>query len=373
MKVEQLFSEKDFEILPLEQSETIPSSWYTKQEFHSIDRDAILTKEWNIIGHVSQLTNVGDFIIGEAAGNPVIVVKGNDDKIRGFFNVCRHRGGPLAMENGCAKMLQCKYHGWTYTLEGMLRGMPRFDRVDLFDKKDYGLVPVSLDTWQGLIFINLSKTHSPLKEKMDGIAERIFPYDLKMKKFHKRAVYDINCNWKVYIDNYLEGYHVPYVHPELTKFLDYKEYKTEVFENYSLQSSPVKEEGNYFKKSGGVFYYFIYPNWMMNILPGRLQINIVLPVGYNKCKVIFDYYYDDPDSNEAKKIIKDDLEYSDKVQQEDIEICEKVQKGLESIAYDKGRFSVECEEGVYHFQCLLKKSYKKFLTENGNPSILRNC
>jgi choline monooxygenase len=373
MNVAQLFSEKDFEILPLERSETIPSSWYTNQKFHSIDRDAILFKEWNITGHVSQLKDTGDYILGDAGGNPIIVVKGNDDKIRGFFNVCRHRGGPIAMENGCSKMLQCKYHGWTYTLEGMLRGVPRFDRVDLFDKKDYGLVPVNLDTWEGLIFINPSNTAASLKEKMDGIAERISPYDLKKKKYYKRVVYEINCNWKVYIDNYLEGYHVPYVHPELTKFLDYREYKTEVFESYSLQSSPVKDEGNYFKESGGVFYYFIYPNWMMNILPGRLQVNIVLPVSYNKCRVIFDYYYDDPDSDDGKKIIKDDLEYSDKVQQEDIEICEKVQKGLESVAYDKGRFSVECEEGVYHFQSMLKKSYQRYLTENGKPSILKNC
>jgi phenylpropionate dioxygenase-like ring-hydroxylating dioxygenase large terminal subunit len=362
MNLAQIFSEKDFDILPLEKSETIPSSWYVFQDFHSIDGDAIISKEWNVIGHTTQLENVGDYILGEVANNPVIAVKGNDKKIKGFYNVCRHRGGPLALENGCAKMLKCKYHGWTYTLEGMLRGVPRFDRVDLFDKKDFGLVPLNLDIWEGLIFVNISDNPTPLKEKMNGIRSRIFPYDLNKKKFHKRVHYDIDCNWKVYVDNYLEGYHVPIVHPELAKLLDYKEYKTEIFENYSLQSSPVNEEGNYFKKSGGVFYYFVYPNWMMNIFPGRLQINIVVPVSFNKCRVIFDYYYDDLVSIEAKNIINEDLEYSDKVQKEDIEICEKVQKGLESRAYNRGRFSVECEEGVYHFQCLLKKSYKRFIS-----------
>ena len=366
MNPDSIFTENDFTILPLEKSETIPSGWYTGEDFHSIDKEAIFSKEWNVVGHVNQLQNVGDYILGEAAGNPVIVVKGNDEKIRGFYNVCRHRGGPLAMENGCAKMIQCKYHGWTYTLEGMLRGVPRFDRVDLFDKKDYGLVPVNLDVWEGLVFVNLSGNPEPLKNKMRGIKERILPYDLKIKKFYKRVVYRINCNWKVYIDNYLEGYHVPYVHPELTKFLDYREYKTEVFNNYSLQSSPVIQEGNYFKQEGGVYYYFVYPNWMMNILPGRMQLNIVIPEGLNKTNVIFDYYYDDITSEKAIEIIKEDLDYSDKVQQEDIEICEKVQKGLESSAYDKGRFSVECEEGVYHFQCLLKKSYKSF-------AMLKNC
>ena len=371
--INSVFNVNDFEIVPLERSETIPSKWYTSVDFHTIDREAIFSKEWNVIGHVNQLQNVGDFILGEAAGNPVIIIKGNDEKLRAFYNVCRHRGGPLAMENGCAKMMQCKYHGWTYTLEGMLRGVPRFDRVDLFDKKDYGLVPLNLGIWEGLLFVNLSGDSLSLRNSLDEIAKRIHPFDLKKKKFYKRVIYDINCNWKVYVDNYLEGYHVPYVHPELTKFLDYREYKTEVFENYSLQSSPVKEDGNYLKGTGGAFYYFVYPNWMMNILPGRMQINIVLPISYNKCRVIFDYYYDDVTSDKAKNIIKEDLEYSDKVQQEDIEICEKVQKGLESFAYERGRFSVECEEGVYHFQCLLKKSYKRFSAQNSKNTILKNC
>jgi len=355
------FNSEDFKILPLNESETIPSEWYTGEDFFKFDKQTIFSNEWQLIGHESQLQNVNDFILGKAAGNPIIVVRENQDKLNAFYNVCRHRGGPLAMENGCAKMLQCKYHGWTYTLSGMLRGIPRFDRVDLFDKKDYGLVPINLETWEGFVFVNLSEKATSLHDNLLGIKKRIKPADISKMKFYKRVIYDLNCNWKVYVDNYLEGYHVPYVHPEFTNFLDYKDYKTEIFEKYSLQYSPVKNDGNYLKQDGDAFYYFIYPNIMMNILPGRIQTNIVQPVSHNKTKVIFDYFYEDIASEKASEIINDDLDYSERVQQEDIEICEYVQRGLESSAYNKGRFSVECEEGVYHFQSLLKKSYRYFI------------
>ena len=125
----------------------------------------------------------------------------------------------------------------------------------------------------------------------------------------------------------------------------------------------------YTSGDGEAYYYFVFPNFMMNILPGRLQTNLVLPLAHARCRVIFDYYYDDVISPAARKRIEDDLDYSDKVQQEDIGICELVQRGLESIAYDKGRFSPDMEEGVYHFQSLLKNAYKrKFNSRRGKKA-----
>ena len=299
--------------------------------------------------------------------------------VRAFFNVCRHRGGPIAIEErGNCNALQCKYHGWTYTLEGMLRGVPQFDRVELFDRKDYGLVPVMFDVWEGLVFVNLSRSTRivDLQLIVSGICERIKPNSLAAKKFCRRVSYEVNCNWKVYVDNYLEGYHLPYVHPELCNLLDYQKYITETFEHCSLQYSPLTGKENIYSPpslpksgnqdasgSGAAFYYFIFPNFMLNILPGRLQTNLVVPIMHNKTRVIFDYYYDDISSPHALKIIEDDIEYSERIQQEDIEICEHVQKGLESIAYDRGRFSVEMEKGVYHFQCLLKGAYRKTMNK----------
>ncbi len=356
------FNKNNLRIISLERSQTIPSSWYTDPAFFEFDNKQIFARTWQYVGHHSQVERSGDYLIATVANNPVIVVKGKDNVVRGFFNVCRHRGGPIAIEeHGNCNALQCKYHGWTYTLEGMLRGVPHFNFVELFDKKDYGLLPVHLETWEGLLFVNLSKSTIHIAEIMKGISERIGKNILPAKKFYRRVQYEVNCNWKVYVDNFLEGYHLPYVHPELCNLLDYQNYVTETYEHYSLQFSPITESENLYGSGGEALYYFVFPNFMLNILPGRLQTNLVVPISHNRTKVIFDYYYNDITSPSALKMIEDDLSYSDKVQQEDIEICERVQKGLESVAYDRGRFSVEMERGVYHFQSLLKKSYRKVL------------
>lgn len=350
---------------PLPRAETIPSRWYTDPAFHAFERDAIFLRSWVYGCHESQIPEVGDFVIASVAENPIVIVRGKEGIVRAFYNVCRHRGGPLAMEErGNGTMLKCKYHGWTYQLDGCLRGVPRFDHTELFDKKDYGLIPIGVRSWQGVIFLNLAGDERtvPLNMLLDGIPERIAPMRLDNLKFYRRVNYDVRCNWKVYVDNYLEGYHIPLVHPELCKVLDYSSYVTETYPYYSLQYSPFRDagEGNaYGIPDGEAFYYFVYPNFMLNILPGRLQVNAVLPVSHDRCRVIFDYYYDDVTSPEAIRRIEDDLAFSDAVQKEDADICEHVQCGLASRGYDVGRFSVDCEEAVYHFQTLLKKAYRE--------------
>jgi choline monooxygenase len=361
-------SPDDFTIVPLERAETIPSSWYTDSRQFEFEKESVFARTWQMVGHEGRVAKQGDYLVGSAAGNPILLVRGKDNLLRAFYNVCRHRGGPIAIEeSGNCNALQCKYHGWTYTLEGMLRGVPQFDRVELFDRKDYGLIPVGLDAWQGLQFVNLAGTHEPsLQAVLAPIAKRIAPIDLSTKKFYRRVEYTLNCNWKVYVDNYLEGYHLPYVHPELCNLLDYQQYVTETFDHVSLQYSPLNKDEIYGsirqEASPGAFYYFIFPNTMWNILPGRLQTNLVTPLAHDRTQVTFDYYYDDVTSAGAIRLIEQDIEYSERVQQEDIEICEHVQRGLGSRAYDRGRFSVEMERGVYHFQCLLKNAYRGFLS-----------
>ncbi len=358
---------RDLKTLPIERSETIPSGWYTQPEFHEIDKQHIFSQTWQYVGSLSQLPRAGEYILGVAAENPILIIRGRDDVVRAFFNVCRHRGGPLAIEpSGNCSILQCKYHGWTYLLDGSLRGTPKFNRTELFDKKDYGLFPVNLEIWQNLLFVKLSNNGKSFSLMMKRITDRLKPNALSEKKFHRRINYELRCNWKVYVDNYLEGYHLPFVHPELCNLLDYQQYVTETFDNYSLQYSPFAGSENvYTNGEGEAYYYFLFPNFMMNILPGRLQTNLVLPLTHNTCRVIFDYYYDDVSSPDAQKRIEDDISYSEKVQCEDMEICHHVQKGLESIAYDKGRFSPEMEAGVYHFQSLLKKYYKNISSRKG--------
>jgi len=353
---------RDLEIVPLERSETIPSSWYTSEEIFQAELRAIFSKSWQFVGSRSQLTERGSHLVTQVGSEPIVVVRGKDDVIRAFYNVCRHRGGPLAIEDGCSSMLQCKYHGWTYTLEGHLRGVPDFDRVELFDKKDFGLVPVTIFEWEGLLFVALESPAVTLEELFAGIRERNRTADISKLHFHKRIAYEVNCNWKAYVDNYLEGYHVPIVHPELFKIYDFNRYFTETRDWYSFQHSPLDESENLYSKrarsaSPEALYFFVYPNFMLNIMPGRLQTNLVQPISANKCRVVFDYYYEDITSLESLDLIAQDMKFSDDVQAEDIEICELVQRGLSSRSYDKGRFSVKRENAVYHFQCLLKQAF----------------
>src|SRR5713101_1705402 len=326
------YSKKDLSIKPLEQSETIPSSWYTDPNFLEVDMQCVFSQTWQYAGHVTQVLHRGDYVLTTVGGNPAIIIRGKDDIVRAFFNVCRHRGGPLAVEeSGNCNILQCKYHGWTYLLDGSLRGTPKFDRTELFDRKDYGLVPVRLEAWEGFLFLNLSTDKFPLSTIMKGIPERIAPHSLTNKKFYRRIEYVVNCNWKVYVDNYLEGYHLPFVHSKLCNLLDYQKYVKEKYENYSLQFSPFTGKENvYTSGEGEAFYYFVFPNFMMNFLPGRVQTNLVLPIEHNRCKVIFDYYFDDVDSPEALRKIEDDISYIFSKQKTAYEICELVQRGLNS-------------------------------------------
>ena len=356
----------------LERSKTIPSSWYVHPAYHDIDRRKVFSRTWQYVGSSSRLAAHGDYLTDTIAGNPVVIIRNKEGELRGYFNVCKHRGGPLAMDAcGNSKVLQCKYHGWTYLLDGSLRGVPRFDRTELFDKKDFGLTPVALREWQGLIFACLDPDAAPpFEEVLEGISERIAPMDLRALEFHRRDTYDVKANWKVYVDNYLEGYHIPLVHPDLMSVLDFRSYTTDTSRHYSLQSSPLSGDNIYGSKEDEAFYYFIYPNIMLNILPGRLQVNRVDSVRSNFCSTMFDYYYEPVPQDagalqERETRIQNDLEFSDQVQAEDIEICEHVHAGLASQAYDQGRFSYDLEGGVHHFQQCLKRSYRSVLEELG--------
>ncbi len=355
------FNDEILSTQPLPRAETIPSTWYTDPRFFELEKDCIFGITWQFVCHETQVQQPGQHVVTTIADNPILVIRGKDNILRAFYNVCRHRGGPLAVCNGKTEhhVLQCHYHGWTYLLDGQLRGVPDFDRVELFDKKDYGLIPVNVEVWEGLVFVHLGKNPPPMLTYYDGIIQRIAPMKLHTKKFFKRVTYNVRCNWKVYADNYLEGYHLPFVHPELTKMLDYQQYVTEAFRWYSLQHSPFSGADNVYTKGDGMaFYYFVFPNFMMNILPGRVQTNLIVPVTHDTTSVVFDYLYDDITSPQALKVIEEDMAYAHSIQLEDIEICEHVQRGLRSRAYHRGRFSVKREEGVYHFQNLLKETYR---------------
>src|SRR5690242_4387323 len=275
----------------LDRATALSARYYVGEAMLAMERRAVFARSWQLVAHQGQLAEPGDHVVEQVGHVPVIVVRGQDGVLRGFVNVCRHRAGPLALCNGKgARALHCKYHGWTYTLEGQLRSAPEMQGAADFDVADIRLPPIRVHEWQGLVFVALDEAVPPFGEVYDGIVERIAPIDLSAMRYLRRDSYEIDCNWKVYVDNFLEGYHLPHVHPGLSKVLDYRAYDTELFDWYSLQSSPLRNSTAIYG-DGEAFYYFVYPNVMLNIMPGRMQTNRIVPLAPDRCRVEFDYYY----------------------------------------------------------------------------------
>jgi len=345
---------------------TLPAFMYLDQEILAIESRKIIEEGWQLVGHTSQIKNAGDHLIAKVCSKPVIIVRNKENEIKAFMNVCRHRGGPLAYENGHSNMLTCRYHGWTYSLDGALKAAPEMQSTPNFDKCQFHLPKVHLAIWQNLIFVTFNQNpdkQPSIDELFSGIQENILPIDLTDMQFSHRDTYSVKCNWKVYMDNYLEGYHLPMVHPELNKLLDYRSYQTELHTWHSYQYSPLEtvNNPNNFYGDGRAHYYCVFPNTMLNIMPGRLQTNIVLPNGINETLVHFDYYYTNLASTESQDLIKKDLAMSDEIQQEDILICEHVQNGLASGSYEQGRLCIKREMGVYHFHELIRSTLRDSL------------
>lgn len=342
-------------VLPLESATALPARFYVGETMLAMEKRAVFARSWQLVAHQGQLAEAGDHVVEQVGDVPVIVVRGQDGVLRAFPNVCRHRAGPLALCNGKgARALHCKYHGWSYTLEGQLRSAPEMQGAADFDVSSIRLPPLRVVEWQGLVFVALSENVPPFEEVYAGISERIAPIDLAAMRFLRRDSYDIACNWKVYIDNFLEGYHLPHVHPGLSKVLDYRVYDTELFPWHSLQHSPLRNSGDIYG-DGEAFYYFVYPNVMLNIMPGRLQTNRILPLGPDRCRVEFDYYYAQDAGAQAR--IANDQAFSDEVQAEDITICEAVQKGLVSGTYEAGRLCPKRESALWLFHNQLRAAY----------------
>jgi choline monooxygenase len=344
----------------LDHAIALAARFYVEPGMAARDRSAIFDRGWQLLAHTCQLRDAGDHVVADFAGLPVLAVRGVDGQIRAFHNVCRHRAGPIARCDGLAvKSLRCRYHGWTYTLEGALRSTPEMDTAADFDMSAIHLPQLAVRVWQGLVFAAVAEADAPPFEAfVAGIDARLGPdRGLADYAHHHRIGYDVACNWKVYVDNYLEGYHVPHIHPGLNQLLDYRSYITETARWHSHQFSPLESSGSLYG-DGDALYYWLWPNTMLNILPGRLQTNRVVPLGVDRCRVEFDFYYTPDDSGEARARREADLAFSDEVQREDLTICEEVQRGLASGSYRPGRLNPLRENAVHHFHELLRAAYR---------------
>ena len=346
---------------PLSNASTIPADWYTDPRVLALEQQTVFPRAWQVAGRVDQLEAPGQYVTCETpAGEPIVLVRGSDRVLRGFFNVCRHHAAAVVTApEGTTNHLRCPYHGWTYSLEGALKGTPDFTEVCNFDRDAHGLVPIEIGVWEKWVFVKLTGDGPSLDDFIGADLKARFPSaDVGGLHWMERRSYMVECNWKVYVDNYLDGgYHVPHLHKGLNSVLDYSTYIIENGERFCLQSSPMVSSGAD-ERTGAVrtgdraLYFWLFPNFMINCYAGAMDTNLVIPRGPDRTDVIFDFYFADV-SGSARAQNLQSIAVSEQIQDEDVAICASVQRGLHSRAYTAGRLSVRREAGEHLFHRLL--------------------
>jgi choline monooxygenase len=351
---------------------TLPARWYIEPSFLELEKVKIFWRTWQPVGRVDMVLRPGDYFTCEVLGEPLVVTRDWQGQLRAFSNVCRHRAGPVAAGKGNRKSLQCSYHGWTYGLDGQLLTTPEFEGVCDWTPADFCLPAVRVEAWGPFIFVNLDPEAPALLETFGAIPADVMAKGFKIERMQlaERRDYTVNANWKAYIDNYLEGYHIPIAHPGLFREIDYDQYRVDTFRYYSSQYAPIRplrrdqvagRDRRYLRteEEAQALYYWIFPNVMLNFYPDNLQINIILPLDHEHTLTIFEWYFEQPGSGAGWESMQQSIAFSDQIQQEDMAICETVQRGLQSRFYQQGRFSVKRENGVHHFQSLIYEFLKE--------------
>jgi len=354
-----------FNINPdIKKATTLPASFYRDSNIFELLKEKVFLQSWQWIGDenlVKLPQTVHPFVLLDSfLTEPLLLTKSKNGNISCLSNVCTHRGNLVALNSGKSRKLTCFYHGRRFDLEGNFEHMPEFDETEDFPKPCDNLYKFPLENWGPFLFAGLnpkfefSKVIYKMNERVGFLPLNDFYIDTSLSKD-----YLVHCHWAIYCDNYLEGFHIPFVHKDLNAVLDYDQYTTEIYDYCNLQigfSDGTDEtfdlpEGHIdYGKNVSAYYYWVFPNMMFNFYPWGVSINIVKPLDLNRTKVSFiSYIYDE------KKLDRGAGSALEKVQREDEYIVENVQKGIKSRFYNTGRFSPSKEQGVHHFHSLLAK------------------
>jgi choline monooxygenase len=323
---------------------TLPSAAYREADTLQAERRAIFSRSWLMIAHESQLGSVGDLFAANVAGFPLLVVRGEDKIVRAFHNVCRHRAGPLADDGPgkCEGALVCRYHGWRYALDGRLASARDFGPAQGFDPRDFALHQLKCAVWRGFIFVNIDRDAEALEQSLAPLAARTEHLPLERFQFERRSTHTISCNWKTYVENYLEGYHIPLVHPLLNSAVDASKYEVELAPPVIFHRAPPRDGS----PVGGLWAW-VWPCLGVNVYADGLLMERISPVSVNVTKL--DYLYFFPQGTE-RATIERSIEVSEITTAEDKVICEAVQRNLDAGVYETGRLSPKHETGVAWFQ-----------------------
>ncbi len=333
--------------LPIERAWTPPSEWYTTEAIHRLESRAVWGRSWQLAALSHQVRDAGNFVAVEIADQPVVVTRGKDGVLRAFHNVCRHKAALVASGAGCAEALVCPYHGWRYRLDGRLAQAQGLAGIRDFDAAASGLLPLQVEEWGPWVFVNADLDAEALGPQVAPLHEMLEASGWGRLRYHGARTWQVGCNWKAFCDNYLDGgYHIPHMHPSLEAQLDMGSYRTEIFERFNVQRS----SGASRRIGAEATYGWVYPNFMLNRYGPVLDINVVRPLGPERCEVLFAWWFD-PDCDPG--FIEASVAQTAVTQEEDVAISERVQRGLRSPGYTSGRYAPRLETGIHHFHRLL--------------------
>jgi phenylpropionate dioxygenase-like ring-hydroxylating dioxygenase large terminal subunit len=340
---------------------TLPYDWYVDPAVLRLEQERIFGRSWHYAARADQVAEPGQLVATQAGTLPVVLARARDGELRGFVNVCRHRGHVLCEGESRRESIQCPYHAWTYGLDGSLHSAPRSEREPGFDKASIGLVPVTVDTWGPFVFVNPDREADPLHELLGDLPEQLASggVDVAALRFHARAEADeYACNWKVCVENFLECYHCAVAHPSLAKAIDVSPdaYVLEAKGRLVSQFTPPRDGG------GGVYdaegevgrgqFHLLFPGTVINVMPGRQNLSIgpVVPRGPDRTHRFLDYFVG-PEVDDAW--LAEYLALDDRVGAEDRLLVEGVQRGIASGALEHGMLLPESERLIAAFQALV--------------------
>lgn len=343
-------------------AKTIDTDFYTSAHYYHESKEKIFAPSWQFIGDadlVKENASAYPFILLDHYMNePLLLTRDKEGLLHCMSNVCTHRGNLIAYEPCKLNQLRCKYHGRLFSLDGKFISMPEFKEVENFPTEADNLHNLPLFQWGKLLFTSFNATipaENYFKEMIDRVGW--LPMDKLEYRSDLSKDYHVKASWALYCENYLEGFHIPFVHAGLNAVLDFGEYTTEVFRYCNLQLGIGKkgdvcfdlpEDSIDYGKEVAAYYFWVFPNMMFNFYPWGLSLNIVQPLGVSETKVSFlTYVFDESKLGSGAGSGLDEVEH------EDEEVVENVQKGIRSRFYSHGRYSPKREQGTHHFHSLI--------------------
>ncbi len=348
----------------IRQASTLPTDFYSGKEYFEQSKEKIFARTWQLAGALDEVKTPGQTfpftLLQGYLDEPLLLTRDADDHLYCISNVCTHRGNLVCEKGGIEKNLRCRYHGRRFSLDGKFLSMPEFDGVENFPSEKDSLTAIPFDTWGGFVFTSLFPAFT-FKDAFGEMMSRISflnPENYSFSHAHSKE-YLVNANWALYCENYLEGFHIPYVHTSLNQLLDYGSYASEIYPYANLQIGyarsgeeelKIPSSSPDFGKHIAAYYFWVFPNLMFNFYPWGLSMNVVKPIAVNQCKVSFFTYIAD-----QEKFERGAMNMIDRVEREDEAIVENVQRGMKSRFYKSGRYSPKREQGTHHFHQLIAK------------------